>query len=191
MLQYAGPGTITRSLSDKGTSWEISWHGRNYQRNVMHMHHYKPDQHVLYEQRAVHDNNIMVGSYVAVLDTAGDANYHVAKVVSITETCTKLHYLGTKSTQLRSAVWRYLFHQVRRGRPRARVQQPREAYLMHANERGYASPLTGDIDTLPMGDSLVVLPNLGFNDHMQLSRASVLLLRELPHKHHVYMKTWH
>ena len=62
---------------------------------------------------------------------------------------------------------------------------------MHANERGYASPLTGDIDTLPMGDSLVVLPNLGFNDHMQLSRDSVLLLRELPHKHHVYMKTWH
>ena len=74
MLQYAGSGTITRSLSNKGTSWEISWNGLNYQRNVMYMHHYKPDQHVLYEQRAVHDNNIMVGSYVAVLDTAGDVN---------------------------------------------------------------------------------------------------------------------
>ena len=46
----------------------------------MHMYHYKPDQHVLYEQRAVHDNNIMVGSYVAVLDTVGDANYHVVRV---------------------------------------------------------------------------------------------------------------
>jgi transposase InsO family protein len=104
MLQYAGPGRITRSLSDKGTSWEISWNGRRYQRNVMHMHHYRPDQHVLYEQRAVHDNNVMVGSFVAVLDTAGDPNYHVAKVTSITETCTKLHYMGTQSTQLRSCV---------------------------------------------------------------------------------------
>ena len=46
----------------------------------------------------------MIGSYVVVLDTVGDANYHVAKVFSITETSTKLHYLDTKSTQLRSAV---------------------------------------------------------------------------------------
>ena len=58
----------------------------------MHMHHYKPDQHVLYEQRAVHDNNIMVGSYVAVLDTAVDTNYHVAKVVSITDKTALLGY---------------------------------------------------------------------------------------------------
>ena len=104
MLQYAGPGRIVRSLSNKGTSWEISWNGRRYQRNVMHMHHYRPDQHVLYEQRAVHDNNVMIGSFVAVLDTDGDANYHVAKVIKHTETLTKLHYLGTRSNQLRSCV---------------------------------------------------------------------------------------
>ena len=60
---------------------------------------------------------------------------------------------------------------------------------MHINERGYTSPLTADIDALPMGERLVVLPNIGFNDHMQLSRDSVLLLRELSHKHHVCIKT--
>ena len=74
MLQYAGPGFITRSLSDKGTSWEISWNDHNHQSNVIHIHHYRPDQHVFYEQTTVHDNIIMVGSYVTVFDTDGDAN---------------------------------------------------------------------------------------------------------------------
>ena len=104
MLQYAGPGSIIRSLSDNGTGWEIRWNGRKYQRNVMHMHHYRPDQHVLYEQRAVHDNNVMIGSFVAVLDADGDDHYHVAKVIKHTETLTKLHYMGTQSKQLRSCV---------------------------------------------------------------------------------------
>ena len=36
------------------------------------------DQHVLYEQRAVHDNTVMVGSIVAVLDAEDDANHHIA-----------------------------------------------------------------------------------------------------------------
>ena len=191
MLQYAGPGRITRSLSDKGTSWEISWNGRRYQRNIMHMHHYKPDQHVLYEQRAVHDNNVMVGSFVAVLDTAGDAHYHVAKVTGITETCTKLHYLGTQSKQLRSAVWQYLFHPKRQGRRiRNRGKPPQETYLQNAKESGYPAPLVGDIDTLPIGESLIVLPNLGIDDRMRLSKDSILLLRELPYKHHVFLQTW-
>ena len=46
---------------------------------------------------------------------------------------------------------------------------------MHINERGYTSPLTADIDALSMGERLVVLPNVGFNNHMQLSRDLVLI----------------
>ena len=80
----------------------------------------------------VHDNNIMGDFYVPVLDTVGDANYHLVKVVSITETCTKLHYLVTKSTQPLIAVRRYLFHQVRRGRPRVRTSQPKSRDIPHA-----------------------------------------------------------
>ena len=34
----------------------------------------------------VHDNKIMVSSYVDVIDTVRDAKYHVVKVISITET---------------------------------------------------------------------------------------------------------
>ena len=190
MLHYAGPGRIIRSLSNKGTSWEISWNGHRYQRNVMHMHHYRPDQHVLYEQRAVHDNNVMVGSFVTVLDTDGDANYHVVKVVKHTETLTKLHYLGTQSTQLRSCVWRYMFDRKPQGRRiRNRGTTPQSTYRMHASETGYPNPIVGELDTLPIGESLIVLPNLGFDDNMRLSKDTILLLRELPYKHHVYLKT--
>ena len=191
MLQYAGPGRIVRSLSDKGTAWEISWNGRTYQRNVMHLQHYRPDEHVLYEQRAVHDNNVMVGSFVAVLDTQGDSNYHIAKVTRITETATYLHYMGTKSTKLRSCVWHYLFHQRRQGmRVRNRNAVPLDSFLLSKDENGHPNPLVDDIDTLPIGSSLIVLPNLGFRDARQLSPETVRLLRELPYKHHVYLKTW-
>ena len=191
ILQYAGPGRIVRSLSKNGTSWEISWNGRRYQRNIMHMHHYRPDQHVLFEQRAVHDNSVMVGSFVAVLDTEGDANYHVAKVIKTNRTLTVLHYMGTQSTQLRSCVWRYMFKEKPRGRQaRRRGAKPDAAYRMHVQENGYPNPLQGELDTMPIGQSLIVLPNLGLDDHMRLTRDTILLLRELPYKHHVYMKTW-
>ena len=191
ILQYAGPGRIVRSLSKNGTSWEISWNGRRYQRNVMHMHHYRPDQHVLFEQRAVHDNSVMVGSFVAVLDTEGDANYHVAKVIKTNRTLTVLHYMGTQSTQLRSCVWRYMFKEKPQGRQaRRRGAKPDAAYRMHVQENGYPNPLQGELDTMPIGQSLIVLPNLGLDDHMRLTRDTILLLRELPYKHHVYMKTW-
>ena len=61
---------------------------------------------------------------------------------------------------------------------------------MYANAHEYTSPLAGDIDTLPMDDSLlVVLHNLGFRDQIHLNKDSVMLLREFPHKHHVHMKT--
>ena len=103
MLHYAGPGEIIKSLSNNGSAWEISWNGRTYQRNVMHMHHYEPDKHVLQEQLAVQDNTVMVGSYVAVLDNDDDNNYHVAQVIAMTDGMTRLHYLATKSKALRSA----------------------------------------------------------------------------------------
>ena len=143
----------------------------------MHMHHYRPDQHVLFEQRAVHDNNVMVGSYVAVLDTEGDANYHIAKVIDTNRMLTKLHYMGTQSTQLRSCVWRYMFEEKPRGRRAKRKRsQPDAKYRMHVKRNGYPNPLEGEVDTMPIGQSLIVLPNLGLDDHMRLTRDTILLL---------------
>ena len=36
-LQFAGPGVITKALSENGTAWQLTWNGRTYNRNVMHM----------------------------------------------------------------------------------------------------------------------------------------------------------
>ena len=189
LLQYAGPGTIVASLSDKGSAWEIRWNGRTYQRNVMHMRKYEPSEHVLYEQRVMHDNVIMAGSYVAVLDDSEDSFYHIAKVTSITDTVTNLHYMGTKSNQLRSAVWQYLFHEKWSGK-RKRRGNTSQRYLLKNSEDASPHKYTGRIETRPMGDSLIVLPNLGFTEAMRLGTHTVRLLRELPQKHHVYLSTW-
>ena len=75
-------------------------------------------------------------------------------------------------------------------RARARGAKPEAKYRMHVKRDGYPNPLEGELDTLPIGQSLIVLPNVGLDDHMRLSKDSILLLRELPYKHHVYLKTW-
>ena len=103
-LQYAGPAIITESLSDNGTAWRLRWNGRTYNRNIMHMQPYAPDAHVLYEQQAVQDNTVQVGSYVAVLDNDKDEHYHLAQVTDMTDSLTMLRYLGTSSNNLRSVV---------------------------------------------------------------------------------------
>ena len=61
---------------------------------------------------------------------------------------------------------------------------------MLTSEAGYPNPIVGELDTLPIGESLIVLPNLGFDEHQRLSKDTILLLRELPYEHHVYLKTW-
>ena len=47
---------------------------------------------------------------------------------------------------------------------------------MHANEADYPNPIVGELDTLPIGESLIVLPNLGFDEHQRLSKDTILLL---------------
>ena len=181
MLQYAGPGEITRALSDNKTSWEILWNGSHYNRNIMHMNPYSPDEHLQHQQRAVVDNNVYVNSYVAVLDADDDTNYHVAKVINITDTETTLHYMGTRSKTMRSAKWRLMYHRL--NGDGVRFYDPNVITAAHA-------PLTGTIDTRPREDSLIILPNLGFNQHMQINRDTALILRSYPQKHHVHGRTW-
>ena len=181
MLQYAGPGELTKSLSPNGTAWQIWWNGRSYNRNIMHLNPYAPDAQVLHEQRAVQDNTVTVGTYVAVLDNTGDPNYHVAEVVAMTDQLTTLHYLGTSSNRLHSAVWRHMFH------------KPNNIGYRFSDRDNVAlrdRKFTGSVQTLPMGQSLIVLPNLGFNDYMRLTKDTIRILRNLPETHHVYGSTW-
>ena len=154
-LQFAGPAIITKALSENGTAWRLTWNGRTYNRNIMHMQPYAPDTHVLQEQWAVQDNTVQVGSYVAVLDGGEDQHYHLALVTDISDKIRVLRYLGTGSTELRSAVWHWAY---RRKRGKQRYELTREDRPNHQ--------LVGDVDSLPVGQSLIVLPNVGLDEHM-------------------------
>jgi hypothetical protein len=181
MLQYAGPGELSRSLSNNGTAWRITWNGSHYNRNVMHLNPYAPDAVVEEEQRAVQDNSVTVHSYVAVLDDTDDTNYHVAQVIDFTDDLTTLHYLATGSKTLRSAVWKYMYHS-----PTGVGYKYFDPNTMTRDHKR----LTGTIDTRPIEDSLIILPNLGFNNEMRLSKDTQKILKTFPQQHHVYRRTW-
>ena len=83
ILQYSGPGEITKALSPNGTSFEITYKGRHYNRNVMHINRYKAAEEVPPGLQLVIDNTVYVGSYVAVLDNSDDRHYHLAEVLSL------------------------------------------------------------------------------------------------------------
>ena len=176
-LQYAGPALITESLSDNGTAWRLRWNGRTYNRNIMHMQPYAPDAHVLYEQQAVQDNTVQVGSYVAVLDDDQDEHYHLAQVTDMTDSLTMLRYLGTSSNNLRSAVWQWAYARGTNHYVLKREDEPNKQ-------------LVGSVESLPIGQSLIILPNVGLDEHMRLTKDSRDILRGFPEKHHVHTVTW-
>ena len=182
LLQYAGPGELVQQLSPNGTAWKMRWNGRTYNRNVMHMTPYTPDTVVQEEQRFIQDNSVTVGSYVAVLDDTDDDNYHIAQVIEMTDDLTTLHYMGTGSKNLRSAVWKYMYHDAIKG-------VGYKYYDQRTMDRDWKR-LTGNIETRPIEDSLIILPNIGFTDQMRLSKDTISILKDYPQKHHIFKHTW-
>ena len=183
LLQYAGPGELVQALSNNGTAWKIRWNGRTYHRNVMHMIPYRPDTVVQEEQRFIQDNSVTVGSYVAVMDDSEDDHYHIAQVIEMTDDLTTLHYMGTGSKTLRSAVWKPMYHNAITGVGYKYFDQ-------RTMDRDWKR-LTGSIESRPIEDSLIILPNVGFNDRMRLSKDTQDIIKPFRQKHHVYKRTWH
>jgi hypothetical protein len=181
ILQYTGPGEIVESLSPNGTSFKIRYKGRHYYRNVMHMNRYKALDEVPAGLQVVQDTTVSVGSYVAVLDAESDTHYHLAQVTDITDQLTTLHYLGTKSKNLRSAKWTKLFHHPGSGQvvfhePNTLVRRWRR--------------FEGSIDTRLPQDSLIIMANVGFTSNMRINAASRNILSRLSQRHHVMKRTW-
>ena len=50
--------------------------------------------------------------------------------------------------------------------------------------------LVGSINTQPIGESLIILPNVGLDEHMRLTKDSREILKGFPEKHHVHGVTW-
>ena len=148
----------------------------------MHMIPYRPDTVVEEEQRFIQDNSVTVGSYVAVMDDSEDDHYHIAKVIEMTDDLTTLHYLGTGSKTLRSAAWKPMYHDAITG-------VGYKYYDQRTMDRDWKR-LTGSIDTRPIEDSLIILPNVGFNEYMRLSKDTQQILNTFRQKHHVHKRTW-
>ena len=109
MLQYQGPGIITESLSDNNTSFAIKYNNRTYKRNIIHISQHTSTQPVPANLQLHIDNSLNVGSFVAVLDNTNDDHYHLAKIMTVDDHTTTVHYYATYGKRLRSAVWKPLY----------------------------------------------------------------------------------
>ena len=175
ILHYVGPAELVESLSPHGTSWRLLYKTRHYQRNVKHLRPYTATDEVPAALQIAYDNTVWVGSYVAVVDDPDDKHYHIAQVVDMTDKITTLHYLGTKSKTLRSAVWMKLYHHPGSGL----VVSEQPANLIRNWMR-----FTGVIDTKAPEDSLIIQANIGFTDTMRVNAVSRNILGRLPLSHH-------
>ena len=181
ILQYCGPAEIVEILSPNRTSFKLRYKGKSYYRNVMHLSRYKSHEEVPAELQIVVDNTVSVGSYVAVLDDDEDRHYHMAQVIDVNDRETTLHYLGTKSRTLRSAVWFKLYRHP--GTNQVTFNQPEN---LVRNWTRY----TGSIDTKSPEESLIISANIGFTDMMRINTASRRILSRKNVSHHVMTQTW-
>ena len=182
MLQYQGPGTIVESLSTNNTAFKIKCNNRTYNRNIMHISPYSSTQRVPAELQLHIDNTVSVGSYVALLDKSTDMKYHIAKVLDVGEISTTLHYYASKGRRLREAIWRPLY-----AHPRSNVVVMEMPDTIIRNHLQY----TGTIDTRPLGDSLIILPNIGMTDRNRINvRTRTILTSKVGYAHHRITTTW-
>ena len=182
MLHYQGPGTIVESISDNNTAFKIECNGRMYKRNIMHISPYTATGHVPAQLQLHIDNTVNVGTFVAVLDDDDDTRYHIAKVLEVNEATTKLHYYATDKRRLRDAIWNPLY-----AHPRSNVVVMRLPDTIIRNHLQF----TGHIDTLPIQDSLIVLPNLGMTQMNRIDvRTRKVLKNKTKYQHHRITHTW-
>ena len=181
ILRYVGPGELVESLSPNGTSWKIHYKGRHYYRNVMHLKPYTARGEVPAALQIAHDDSVWVGSFVATIDGAEDTHYHIGQVINITDQLTTIHYMGTKSRQLRSAVWKKLYHH-----PGTRLVVDEQPQHLVRNWTRF----TGEVETLPREDSLIIRSNIGFTETGRINKVSRDLLNRLPFDHHIMTRTW-
>ena len=155
---------------------------RTYRRNIMHLSPYSSTRLVPGELQLHVDTDVSVGSYVAVVDNTGDKRYHIAKVLDVGEHSTVLHYCATKSHRLRDAIWKPIYTL-----PHSNVAVLDQPDTINRNHVHY----TGTINTLPIGESLIILPNVGMTPRMRVnSRSHSILRTKAGYSHHRYSITW-
>jgi len=148
----------------------------------MHISPYLTENVVPAQLQVYIDNTVSVGTFVAVLDSDTDIKYHIVKVIDIGEQTTTLHYYATRSKNLREALWRPLYAQPHTNK--VVMENPNTIYRNH-------TLYTGNIDTKPIDDSLIILPNVGMTERMRIDKRSRMILKnKRRYTHHRLGLTW-
>ena len=182
MLQYQGPGVITEALSNNNTSFAITYNNRIYKRNIMHICKYTSTKRVPAKLQMYIDNSQNVGTFVAIKDAPDDNRYHLAKILSVDEHTTTVHYYATYGTRLRSATWTPLYQL-----PHTNQIVMRKPDTINRNHVQW----TGTIDTQPTGKGLIILSNIGMTPNMKIgSRSRKILTSMTDLSHHILIGAW-
>jgi hypothetical protein len=167
IVAWRGPCTITRILSPSSYEMVENSSGRTFQRTIINTRPFRstktppPPHHDLVSTAA-----LLPQTLIAVRDTP-DSSFHLAHVLSSTESHLSIHYLGTTSPNLVTAVFRLVW-----------IAPDGRTVLKDTRPARNHTAVTGEIDTADIPD-LLVASHLLLNASGRLSRTSSRLLFHL------------
>jgi hypothetical protein len=174
IVAWHGPCTITRILSPSSYEMQEDCSGRTFQRSIINIRPFRaskaplPPHHDLISAAALYPT-----TNIAVRDSP-TSTFHLAKVLQIDETRLSVHYLGTTSPTLDTAVFRLVW-----------IAPNGRTVLKDTRPAHNHTAVTGEIDTTDIPD-LLVASHLIFTSTGHLSRKSSRLLFHLRDQLHIY-----
>ena len=174
IVAWRGPCKISRILSPSSYEMVEDCSGRTFQRSIINIRPFRasrsppPPHHDLIAVAALHPQTI-----IAVRDTP-DSSFHLASVSQITETHLTIHYLGTTTPTLDTAIFRLVW-----------IAPDGRTVLKDSRPARNHTAVTGEIDTADIPD-LLVASHLAFTSTGRLTRPSSRLLFHLKDQLHIY-----
>ncbi len=175
IVAWRGPCKVLRLLSP--SSYEVEEEEgsrRKFQRTIINIRPFRatktppPPHHNLVSSAA-----LLPTTVIAVHDTP-DSAFHLAKVLTLTESLLSLHYLGTTTRPLDMAISRLVW-----------IAPDGRTVLKDTRPARTHSAVTGEIDTADIPD-LLVASHLILTSAGRLSRKSSRLLFHLRDQLHIY-----
>ena len=176
---WRGPCRVTAKLSATSYRVEHVQTGRKFTRSIMNVSKW-PGNTIDVPVDADDDQQLSLDDFqindlIAVLDDAGDTEWHLARVTDIVDGHLEVHYFGTSGQALSSAKFRPVY-----------IDDGDQRPLLRANglrHNGRASPWTGRI---PITADLIIVDKMALRSNGRLTAASKSAVEAFEHlNHHV------
>ena len=183
MLQYRGPGIITKVLSR--TTYQLEYEGRTYYRCFSELRLYRSNKLPLdlpvANDTRMQERRIIVGNFVALCDSddPDDDHFHLCRVLGIEDEKAILLNYSTSTQNLKLAKFGILYQK------RSTQQYTLEPPGKKAREQEV-------IDQVPLeeADSFIDHYDVKMTSAMRISAKSIKQLAKLGLHHHVLGKTF-